>query len=289
MGDELDTMRIWDAVCQTNPSETKRVKRGERGREFTAVDAYARIRDATRLFGPVGEGWGWHEPRFEVVGDLLLCHLQVWHGERDNIVYCVGTAKTHSKYGQDEDAPKKALTDGLTKGLSYLGFAADVFLGKFDDNKYVAAQRERERDKERGNGNGHDKEEPAAPESDDAYISVADAREAVKQAVRSMHFPDNDVTDMLQDWHQAQKVDALPPEVRANVVEEMTRRADLYGKLWAAYQQINAGHGLSEKDAIEGLHAWLVDQAKPDGRPLRHPAAEWRDWLDNLRKVVPTQ
>ena len=33
---------------------------------------------------------------------------------------------------------KKCSTDALTKGLSALGFNADVFLGKFDDNKYVA-------------------------------------------------------------------------------------------------------------------------------------------------------
>jgi len=32
---------------------------------------------------------------------------------------------------------KKATTDGITKCLSMLGFNADVFLGKFDDNKYV--------------------------------------------------------------------------------------------------------------------------------------------------------
>jgi hypothetical protein len=37
----------------------------------------------------------------------------------------------------DNDAFKKATTDALTKLLSHLGFNADVFLGLFDDNKYV--------------------------------------------------------------------------------------------------------------------------------------------------------
>ena len=37
----------------------------------------------------------------------------------------------------DDDAPKKAITDGLTKAISHLGFNADVFLGKFDGNKYT--------------------------------------------------------------------------------------------------------------------------------------------------------
>ncbi len=37
----------------------------------------------------------------------------------------------------DDDAPKKALTDALTKALSHLGFNSDVFMGMFDSNKYV--------------------------------------------------------------------------------------------------------------------------------------------------------
>jgi hypothetical protein len=38
----------------------------------------------------------------------------------------------------DDDCVKKVATDALTKGLSKLGFNADVFLGLYDDNKYVA-------------------------------------------------------------------------------------------------------------------------------------------------------
>ena len=38
----------------------------------------------------------------------------------------------------DDDCIKKVATDALTKGLSKLGFNADVFMGRFDDNKYVS-------------------------------------------------------------------------------------------------------------------------------------------------------
>ena len=41
------------------------------------------------------------------------------------------------KYKVDDEWMKKASTDALTKGLSMLGFNADIFLGLFDDNKYV--------------------------------------------------------------------------------------------------------------------------------------------------------
>lgn len=37
----------------------------------------------------------------------------------------------------DEDAPKKSVTDALIKCASYLGFAGDIFSGRWDDSKYV--------------------------------------------------------------------------------------------------------------------------------------------------------
>ena len=49
-----------------------------------------------------------------------------------------GNAKTDKKkLVVDEDYAKKVATDALTKGLSKWGFNADVFEGKFDDDKYV--------------------------------------------------------------------------------------------------------------------------------------------------------
>jgi hypothetical protein len=65
----------------------------------------------------------------------------MWHEKRENKFSVFGQAsllKTVKGVEKtDEDSVKKALTDAITKGLSYLGFNADVFLGKFDDNKYV--------------------------------------------------------------------------------------------------------------------------------------------------------
>ena len=37
----------------------------------------------------------------------------------------------------DEDAPKKSVTDALVKALSMIGFAGDIFMGRYDDSKYV--------------------------------------------------------------------------------------------------------------------------------------------------------
>jgi hypothetical protein len=46
----------------------------------------------------------------------------------------------------NSDIFKKATTDALTKGLSVLGFNADVFLGLWDDNKYVQEQKRQEQE-----------------------------------------------------------------------------------------------------------------------------------------------
>lgn len=135
-------MAIWDEVCVTNVSATKKVKYGkENPREFTAIDAYSQFREATRLFGAAGRGWGWtiiHQI-VQQAGESSYLILQVhfWYvyaGERGEF-HELGVADLARR---KEDAGKTALTDALTKALSRLGFNADVFLGKFDDNRYVA-------------------------------------------------------------------------------------------------------------------------------------------------------
>ena len=133
---EPDTLRIWNAVSKTDPRHTKKVN--QRG-GFTAISAHYQVMSATAAFGPIGIGWGyvngepiWHD-------NLVVVPVTLWHGERGNSFGPVyGAAEWRTGTRLDSDAAKKAATDGLTKALSQLGFNADVFLGKFDDNKYVA-------------------------------------------------------------------------------------------------------------------------------------------------------
>lgn len=130
-------LQLWDSVCRTDPAHTKQVK--QRG-GFTAIDAMYQVQEATRAFGPAGIGWGWDfELNFPANGTVMAI-VTLWHGNKDQTVKQVGQ-KSLGEGRVDEDAAKKAVTDGLTKCLSYLGFNADVFLGKFDDNKYVESNR----------------------------------------------------------------------------------------------------------------------------------------------------
>ena len=73
---------------------------------------------------------------------LALYQARLWYvlnGETNVIhQFPIHSSIKYSVNGRvDDDFAKKVATDALTKGLSKLGFNADVFLGKFDDNKYV--------------------------------------------------------------------------------------------------------------------------------------------------------
>ena len=156
MTDKENTMRIWDAVSKTDVDHTKEVSFG---RKFTAIDAHYQIMEATRQFGPVGDGWGYNnqygETHLQDGRVIAWCDVTLWWGKRGEwegmptplkanhygpvrgAAMLISTNKDGSLKAPDHDAYKKASTDGLTKCLSHLGFNADVFLGQFDDNKYV--------------------------------------------------------------------------------------------------------------------------------------------------------
>ena len=137
-----ENMKLWNAVCETDPAHTKRVN--QRG-GFTAIDAMYQVQSATAQFGPVGVGWGWdYNLIFE--GGTVIADVALWHGKPEQVVRQVGQKTLAGNGRVDEDAVKKAVTDGLTKCLSYLGFNADVFLGRFDDNKYVAEMEKKHQD-----------------------------------------------------------------------------------------------------------------------------------------------
>ena len=135
-------MKVWNKVCKTDPKYAKTVTFG---RTFTAIDPMYQVRKATEQFGMAGKGWG-----FEVVDKLFLptdyvaLTVRVWAESRENYIEHIGMCGLYTdnkKEKPDSDCVKKAMTDGVTKGLSYFGFSADVFLGLFDDSRYVEAMR----------------------------------------------------------------------------------------------------------------------------------------------------
>lgn len=134
-----ENMKLWNAVEKTNPKYTKQVGFG---RKFTTVNAQYQIRCATEQFGPLGKGWGVESEFFHpIIEGLIGYTAKLWWQDSDgkHSFDINASISTHSKAGKlDDECFKKVTTDALTKGLSKLGFNADVFMGQYDDNKYVA-------------------------------------------------------------------------------------------------------------------------------------------------------
>ena len=135
---KTNNMEIWQSVETTDPTYTKKVN--QRG-GFTAIGAQYQLMRATETFGPMGKGWGVkgeHIQKWEDVG-LAVYQATLWYVVKDKEYYIPihSSIKYHTSGRVDDDFYKKVATDALTKGLSKLGFNADVFMGKFDDNKYV--------------------------------------------------------------------------------------------------------------------------------------------------------
>jgi hypothetical protein len=134
-----NNMSIWDQLSKTDPKYTKSF--GKFGKNLTTTDPMYQIMKMTDMFGPVGEGWT-YDVKYNYADMCIFAELKI--GWRKNInepfnwygpVCAVNPLYQRDKL--DDEAPKKAMTDALTKAFSHLGVSADVFLGMFDDNKYV--------------------------------------------------------------------------------------------------------------------------------------------------------
>ena len=145
---QIDNMKIWADNWNTDPKYTKKVN--QRG-GYTAIDAQYKLERVTKYFGACGIGWGFtrdfklqgldaYPATVHVVCDLLLWYKLPEDDTRYELPSMGGSELYHGKEGNykaDTDAWKKAETDALTKAFSRLGFFADVFLGMFDDEKYI--------------------------------------------------------------------------------------------------------------------------------------------------------
>ncbi len=141
-----DKLNLWSLVEATDPQHTKQANVS--GMTITAINPQSQRKMATAAFGPFGIGWGVSDVShsFVTFGTTTMATYEavlwyVWEGERGQFPIA-STVKvvyqTNKGYERiDDEWLKKAATDALTKGLSFLGFNADVFMGLYDDNRYV--------------------------------------------------------------------------------------------------------------------------------------------------------
>lgn len=153
----MNNTALWQAVEKTDPAFTKQFSRGG-GFKGTATNATYLARKATEQFGPCGLGWGMSVIDEQIIDGapflvegVVVGHEKIhkvraklWYvqdgkrGEVEQFGQTQIVGKNKNGYYTDEEAPKKSLTDCMSKCLSLLGFSADIHLGLYDDNKYVA-------------------------------------------------------------------------------------------------------------------------------------------------------
>ena len=132
-------MQIWDVLSKTNPKFTKPFSKFG-GKTLTTIDPHYQIQMMTNAFGPVGKGWS-YQVEYKYLDKLVFAEVSIQYF-LDNKWYAFGPVSSVQSLakkngGLDDEAPKKAMTDAMTKAFSHLGMSADVFLGMFENNKYV--------------------------------------------------------------------------------------------------------------------------------------------------------
>jgi hypothetical protein len=168
-----DNLALWNRLEPTDPKYTKQFDRG--GFKGTATNGTYIIKRLTEEFGPCGTGWVFvlDDERVIVGHTLASGDKAQLHVVRGHIEYGDKNGAgdyphaTSPQFGQtmlvgsnkngtftDEEAPKKSITDCISKCAVLLGIAADVHLGLFDDSKYVN-DRKREVAEENGEKTVH--------------------------------------------------------------------------------------------------------------------------------------
>lgn len=152
-----DNVALWNSVQATDPQFTKTFSRAG-GFQGTAINPCYVVRRLTELFGPAGIGWkfvieneDWIHGHFldaqtRTIVHVIRGHIEYFYDPGDGGDWY----STGPQFGQttfvgtnskgiftDEEAPKKSVTDCLTKCAVLLGFASDIHLGLWDSNKYI--------------------------------------------------------------------------------------------------------------------------------------------------------
>lgn len=158
-----DNLELWHRVEKTNPKYTKNAKVG--GNAITSISPQFQIMNVTEQFGSYGSTWGFKDiqldyslvntpfkrektegvyPNKKIVGvedavmGLVVFKAMFFYPDGQfPIINSISLFTNNDMTKIDDNFAKKIETDALTKAISKLGFNADIFMGKFDDVRYV--------------------------------------------------------------------------------------------------------------------------------------------------------
>jgi len=163
-----DNLELWHKVEKTNPAYTKNANVG--GNKITSISPQFQIMNVTEQFGSYGSTWGFKNieldyslvgtmfkrektegvyPNKKVVGledaimGLVVFKATFYYPDGEfPIINSISLFTNNDMTKLDDNFAKKVETDALTKAISKLGFNADIFMGKFDDVRYVEEMKE---------------------------------------------------------------------------------------------------------------------------------------------------
>lgn len=137
---ENNNLELWRKVEKTNPAYTK--KANVKGNQITSIAPQFQIMNVTEQFGSYGKTWGFKDINLDyslvnVVGLVVFKATFFYPNGEFPIINSIGLYMDNARTKVDDNFAKKVETDALTKAVSKLGFNADIFLGKFDDLRYL--------------------------------------------------------------------------------------------------------------------------------------------------------
>lgn len=151
-------LALWDSVKDpdlVNSGSTKATKKftGKGGFKGTAVDPMVRLWMLTQLWGPEGleyenglggaypdaiptGGWGFVVVEDKVIADKEhVIRVRLWYPHEGKMRFVEGYGCTDI---EQLDCAKKSYTDAQSNAAKQLGVFASIYMGKFDDDKYVS-------------------------------------------------------------------------------------------------------------------------------------------------------
>jgi hypothetical protein len=206
-----DLLTFWRTVENPDPDFIKKVTFG---RSFTAIDATYQLREATRKWGQCGDKWGLRNIRWETmsipafdsqghpcspnVNVILHCEL-FYPADSGHEGVIEQVVDLPFKSGQDTF--KKLKTAARSKALSELGFGANVYLGKYDDQAFVTQEKER-----------HERSEALMQKAIESLMDATDMDELDRVQERIVAFMnegkivDEDGADLLRKVNNQRKL-----------------------------------------------------------------------------------
>jgi hypothetical protein len=136
----MKNLELWNKVEKTNPKYTKAAN--VKGNRITSIAPQHQIYCVTEQFGVYGQTWGFKNISLDyslaqVVGLVTFKATFFFPNGEFEIINSISLFMDNAKTKVDDNFAKKIETDALTKAISKLGFNADIFMGKFDDVRYV--------------------------------------------------------------------------------------------------------------------------------------------------------